>query len=234
MGVLTQPKRLAFSFILFWRQQRSGFLHGYLTLSFWQFVTETVSLNLQFLKTQGLCKATPSIQLQFTYSGKVFLHLYTKNNCLVTGYSTDALDHSCTVIWMLRVTSQRPLLADLIFKLRMRLKSTDLTRMVMESLGTSLSSKPCKRVSTILRTSPSFVLVDKWFMYCWFRQLLRHKNILKNFVSFSGGILSDVNFTFIFNTKFQNELLNRSSNEFRTMENKIQFSVSTSFFEVIY
>ncbi|KAM7429289.1 hypothetical protein ABFA07_019837 [Porites harrisoni] len=44
-----------------------------------------------------------------------------------------------------------------------------------------------------------------------------------------GEILSDVNFTFIFNTKFQNELLNSSSNEFRTMEDKIQFSVKLQF-----
>ena len=124
-------------------------------------MTETVSLNLQFLKTQGLCKATPSIQLQFTYSGNAFLHLYTKNNFLATEYSSDALDHSCTVIWMLPATSQRPLLADLTLKLRMRLKSTDITRMVKDSLGTSLWSKPCKKVSTILRTTPSFVLVDK-------------------------------------------------------------------------
>ena len=62
---------------------------------------------------------------------------------------------------MLPATSQRLLLADLTLKLRMRLKSTDLTRMVMESLATSLWSKPCKNVSTILRTTPSFVLVDK-------------------------------------------------------------------------
>ena len=60
------------------------------------------------------------------------------------------------------------------------------------------------------------------------------KNLWKILFSFSGEILSDVNFTFIFNTKFQNELLNSSSNAFRTMEDKIRVSVSTSFFEVIY
>ncbi|CAH3022246.1 unnamed protein product [Porites evermanni] len=44
-----------------------------------------------------------------------------------------------------------------------------------------------------------------------------------------GEILNDVNFTFIFDTKFQNELLNSSSNEFRAMENKIRFSVKLQF-----
>ena len=44
-----------------------------------------------------------------------------------------------------------------------------------------------------------------------------------------GEILSDVKFMFLIDTAFESELLNGSSNAFKTMEEKIRSSVSRGF-----